>query len=82
MGKTVKDGKTIGTVASFDKNLILNPLDEYELGELETKSAITYKDKNLNLSPDEIILNRKKEVETSSLTTLSHYKKNGGKSDF
>ena len=75
LGKTIKEGKTIGTVASFNKNLIKNPLDSYELGELNTKSAITYKDKDLNLSSNEIINNRKLEVETSNLMTLSAYKK-------
>lgn len=74
VGKTIKKGKHIGTIASFNKNLIKNPLNEIELGELETKSAITYKDKNLNLSHNEIILNRKKEIEKSALISLSHYK--------
>ena len=75
VGKTIKENNTTGTVASFDKNLIENPLNAYELGELNTKSAITYKDKNLSLDSSEIILNRKTEVEASNLITLSAYKK-------
>lgn len=75
LGKTIKDNKTIGTVASFDSNLILNPLDKYELGMLNTKSAITYKDRGLNLSHEKILLNRRLEVESSNLMSLSSYKR-------
>ena len=42
---------------------------------LNTKSAITYKDKNLNLNHSEIIKNRELEVQNSNLETLSHYLK-------
>jgi len=75
VGKNIKNGEYIGTVASFDKNLILNPLNDYELGELQTKSGITYKDKNLNATSKEILDYRKNEVEKSDLITLSKYKK-------
>ncbi len=75
IGKTIKDNKIIGTCASFNKENILNPLNNYEIGQLNTKSAITYKDKNLNLSHQEIIENREKELKNSNLMTLSHYKK-------
>lgn len=75
VGKVIKNNKTIATVASFNKNLIKNPLDDYEIGALNTKSAITYKDKNLNSSSNEIIEKRKIETVNSNLITLSHYKK-------
>lgn len=75
IGKTTKNNKIIGTVASFNKNLIENLLDKYELGELNTKSAITYKDINLNLKHSEIIENRELEVKNSNLISLSQYKK-------
>ena len=75
IGKTIKDDKTIGVIASFNSDLIKNKYSEIELGELKTKTAITFKDKNLNLSHSEIIENRKKEIEESSLMTLSQYKK-------
>jgi len=75
LGKTIKKDRVIATCASFNKNLIINPLDNFELGALKTKSAITYKDKNLNLAHEEIVLNRKKEMETSTLMTLSRYLK-------
>ena len=76
VGKTIKENKIIGTVASKNKSLIKNPLNDFEQGALNTKSAITYKDKNLDLSSNEIILNRKNEVEASNLITLSSYLKN------
>ena len=75
VGKTVKDDKIIGTVASKNKDLILNPLNNYELGELNTKSAITYKDSSLDLTSAEILKNREHEVESSKLMSLSAYKK-------
>ena len=76
-----KTGLTIGkteadsTVASFSKDLIKKPLPEFELGQLKTKSAITYKDKNLDLSHEEIIQQRLEEINSSSLQTLSNYLK-------
>ena len=75
IGKTIKENRIIGTVASFNPDLILNKYNEIELGELNTKSAITYKDKDLNLSHDEIIANRLAEVDLSPLPSLSQYKK-------
>ncbi len=75
LGKTISENRTIGTIASYDKKLILNPLSDFEIGCLDTKSAITYKDKNLDLTHREIALNRKKEIENSKLMTLSHYLK-------
>ena len=75
IGKTIKENKTIGTIASFNPELILNKYNNLELGELNTKSAITYKDKELNLTHKEIINARKKEIDSSSLISLSRYKK-------
>lgn len=75
IGKTIKEGNIIGTIASFNSDLIKNKYNDIELGELNTKSAITYKDKNLNLTHEEIIKNRENEVKNSSLATLSQYKK-------
>jgi hypothetical protein len=75
IGKTIKDNRIIGTIASFNSDLIKNKYSDYELGELNTKSAITYKDKNLNLTHQEIIKNRQVEIEISNLPTLSQYKK-------
>ena len=75
LGKTLKDNKTIATCASFNKENIINPLNSYELGQLNAKSAITYKDTFLNFTHQKIIENREKELNNSNLITLSHYKK-------
>ncbi len=75
LGKILKDNKTIAICASFNKENILNPLNDYELGQLNTKSAITYKDPFLNFTHQKIIENREKEIKNSNLITLSHYKK-------
>ena len=75
IGKVIKNSKTIATVASFNKDLILNPLDKNEINSLQTKSAITYKDSNLDSSNEQIIDNRKKEIENSKLESLSSFLK-------
>lgn len=75
LGKTIKEDRIIGTVASYNKDLIKNLYSKKELGMLNTKSAITYKDKNLNLNHSEIIKNRELEVQNSNLETLSRYLK-------
>lgn len=73
-GLTIGKGKN-STVASFSSNLIKNSLSDFELGQLNTKSAITYKDKNLNLEHQEIIQQRLEEISSSNLQTLSNYLK-------
>ena len=75
IGKTIKENKTIGTIASFNPDIIINKYNKIELGELNTKSAITYKDKNLNLTHEEITKNREYEIKSSALISLSQYKK-------
>ena len=42
---------------------------------LNTKSAITYKDKNLDLTHESIVDFRNFEIKNSTLETLSHYLK-------
>ena len=73
IGKTIKNDKYIGTIASFNSDLIKNKLSDFEIETLNTKSAITYKDKNLSLNSLQILNNRKKEIEKSSLITLSAF---------
>ncbi|MBQ4646753.1 MAG: hypothetical protein IJB79_05335 [Candidatus Gastranaerophilales bacterium] len=75
IGKTIKNERIIATVASFNSDLIKNKFTNIELQELKTKSAITYKDKDLTLSHDEILKNRENEIKNSSLITLSQFKK-------
>jgi len=75
IGKTIKENKTIGTIASFNPDLIKNKYNNTELGQLKTKSAITYKDKDFNLTHEQILNNRNSEVDSSDLMSLSQYKK-------
>lgn len=75
IGKVIKDNRTIATTASFNPELIENPLSDIDIKELETKSAIPYHDWNLKLSSQEIINLRKEEVKNSKLQTLSSLKK-------
>ncbi len=75
IGKTIKENRIIGTVASFNSDLIQNPLNNFELGMLNTKSAITYRDKNLDLKHEEIVKQRNNQIKNSTLETLSHYLK-------
>ncbi|MBE7705190.1 MAG: hypothetical protein E7Z90_05190 [Cyanobacteria bacterium SIG29] len=70
VGKTFIDGIDMGTIASLDKNIIINPLNDYDLELLNTRSGITYKDFNLSLSGDEILKNR--EIEQNNSNLISH----------
>ncbi len=76
IGKTVENNKTIGITASFNKELIKNPLADFEIEILSTKSAITYKDKNLCSTKENILKQREEEIASSKLETLSHFKSN------
>ena len=70
------ENRFTGTVASKNKNLIDIPLDNFDLGLIETKAGIPYHDNNeLNLSNEEIIENRKIEVKNSNLISATQYKK-------
>lgn len=75
IGKTVKNGNVTGTIASYSKDLIKNPLSEAEKLTLNTKSAITYKDNGLCHTSKEILSLREEELKVSNLETLSHLKK-------
>ena len=66
----------IGTIASKSKNLINNELSEFDLGLLNTKSGIIYRDENLNADNEVIIKNRDIEVRKSNKISASEYKKN------
>ena len=76
LGKTLVNDRMTAIVASFNPEMIKIPFSDVELGELNTKSAITYKDKNLDLTHSQIVQNREDEIQTSKLDTLSSYKKN------
>lgn len=70
VGKTFIEGVDMGTVASLNKNKIKNPLTDYDIQLLNTRSGIVYKDPNLSLSAKEILLLRENEQKNSNL--LSH----------
>lgn len=80
VGKTFIDNIDMGTVASFNKDNIINQLSEYDFQLLNTRSGIPYRDNEfLNLSADEIIKNRSYEQKTSLLMSQTQFLKNSRK---
>lgn len=72
VGKTFINEIDMGTIASKNKSNIQNPLSDYDIKLINTKSGITYKDTNLSLQPTEILLNR--ELEQKLSNRISHTK--------
>ena len=72
VGKTFINEIDMGTIASKNKSNIQNPLSDYYIKLINTKSGITYKDTNLSLQPTEILLNR--ELEQKLSNRISHTK--------
>lgn len=70
VGKTFVDDIDMGTVASLNKDKIINPLSNFDIELLNTRSGITYKDANLNLRFNEILKNR--EIEQKNSNLISH----------
>ena len=75
VGKTYIDNIDMGTVASLTANNIQNNLNNFDLGLLNTRSSIPYKDPHLNLSAKEIIYNRKIESDNSNLQSHTSFLK-------
>ena len=76
VGNIFDDNKNIiGTFATKKSKLIKNPLTHKQMGLLGTKAGIPYRDKNLNLSNEQILLNREEEYKNSKLESSSHYLK-------
>ena len=73
IGNIYKNNKIIGTIASKNENYINNKLSEYDLGLLDTKAGIPYRDLYLNDDNTKILLNRKYDFENSSLESSSRY---------
>ncbi|MBR1908421.1 hypothetical protein IJ818_05755 [bacterium] len=70
------ENRFTGTIASKNIELIKYPLDDFETGLLNTKSAICYHDNSdLTLENSAILENRQNEVNVSNLISTSHYKK-------
>ena len=72
VGKTFISEIDMGTIASKSKSNIQNPLSDYDIKLINTKSGITYKDINLSLQPAEILSNRDQEQKLSN--RISHTK--------
>ena len=75
VGKTIIDNKDMGTVASFDNSLILNPLSDYDYKLLLTRTAIPYKDTSLSLSAEQIIINRNNDMLSSDRISMTQFLK-------
>ena len=70
------ENRFTGTIATKNKNLINFPLNEYDLGLLNTKAGICYHDnQELSLSNQDILMNRKVEFDNSTLISSTQYKK-------
>lgn len=65
--------KFIGTIAVKNKSLIKHELSEYDLGLINSKAGIFYRDENLNGLNEEIIAAREKEVEKSNKISSSRF---------
>lgn len=69
------NNKLCGTIASKNISNIKHTLSNVQAGLLKTKAGIPYRDKNLSLDNDTILLNRQKEFEDSNLISSSKYLK-------
>ena len=68
--------KFIGTIAAKKLEKIKTSLSEYDLGLINSKAGIVYRDENLKLDNFQIKANRAKAVETSNLMSSSKFIKN------
>lgn len=71
--KNENKNKFIGTIAVKNKSLIKHELSEYDLGLINSKAGIFYRDENLNGLNEEIIAAREKEVEKSNKISSSRF---------
>ncbi len=71
--------KPCGTICSKNSELIENPLDEYDLGLLETNAGVYFSDPNLNAPPEEILKEREERKNSLKLESSSGYIKRNAK---
>jgi len=71
--KSIK--KFVGTIATKNIDLIEHSLDEHDMGLVNSKAGICYRDTNLDLDNAEIIANRTAEAENSMLISSSQFLK-------
>jgi len=79
IGKTYLNNFDMGTVASVNKNNIINNLNEYDYNLYKTTAGIYYKDPGLNYSADTIINNRNLEIKSSGRISHTQFIKKYGK---
>ena len=70
VGKTLINEIDMGTVASMNKNYILNTLSDYDLALINTRAGIFYEDSDFTLSSADIIKNRL--IKISRSDKISH----------
>lgn len=68
-----EENKFTGTIASKNPELIKYKLNKYDLGIINSKSGIMYRDKNFDLTDLQIISNRNNEVKESNLQSCSSF---------
>lgn len=68
-----KNNRASGTIASKNKNLIQNPLNEYDYGLLNTAAGVYYKDPNLNLPAEDILSEHETRRKNLNLQSSSSY---------
>ena len=75
VGKVYSDEykKFTGTIAVKNKSLIEHELSEYDLGLINSKAGIFYRDENLTASNSKIIADRELEVENSDKISSSRF---------
>ena len=81
IGKIILEEKQFGTLASLDPAQIKNNLSEYDLGLMNTKAGIPYRDKTLNMTSSEILAARENELKNCDIISATKYKRKFEKSE-
>lgn len=76
LGKIILDNSQFGTVACLDKNRILNSLTNFDMGLMQTKAGVPYRDKYLTSSSSEILKNRDEELKNCDKMSATEFKRN------
>lgn len=74
-----KQKRPSGTIASKNQKLIINKLNDFDLGLLKTNAGVYYKDENLDSSPQAIIEEWETRKKNLNLQSSSSYIKNNKK---
>ncbi len=68
-----REKKFSGTIATKNNKFLQYPLDDFDIGLINTKAGIVYKDIDLNLSNEKIINDRLESVKNSKLIPSTKY---------